>query len=113
MTVMRKHSKLCLNCGVRPAQRIIPYGYMPCKICTARHKKYKVGETIEITTEAIREGRKEYRDDVLQRMRGNTASLEYIKKYGKKGFTKEQIREARNVWGEYYSDTNERFDKKI
>lgn len=49
--------------------------------------------------------RKEYRDDTLQRFRGGTPSLEYISKYGVGGFSREEVKNARNVCEEdYYVD---------
>lgn len=76
-----------------------------------RQAKFNVAPTIELTTNEIKESRKEYADDILQSRRGSTASLEYIKKYGTKGFTKEELKGARNVWTENqpYVDITERF----
>lgn len=91
---------LCLNCGKNESQIVQPYGVLPCRECTELQKKYKAPVTIEVTTNHIREERKEYSRDILQRYRGNTPSLEYIKQYGTNGFTKEEIKQARNVWTE-------------
>lgn len=98
----------CLNCGKGQAIKKDPYGYLPCIKCQKKALQYKVGETIEITTSTIKESRKEYAADILQRKRGDTPSLEYIQKYGTKGFTKEEVKNARNVWGSYYQDKFER-----
>ena len=109
----KKKSKLCLNCGKNKARFIPPFGWLSCLKCTKEQRKYSVRETIEITTGEIREDRKKYMKDILQRQRGSTPSLEYIKAYGTKGFTKEQVKAARNVWGnDYYQDKSERFEKK-
>ena len=90
-------------------------GYMPCRTCQARQKQMsKPGNTIELTTGDIKESRKQFEADILQRQRGDTPSLEYIKKYGTKGFTKEELKEARNVWTENkaYVDKTERYKDK-
>jgi len=101
----------CLNCGVGEARKVEPFGYLPCAACVKSQSKYKVKETIEVTTDEIKEARVEFADDTLQRYRGSTASLEFIKKYGTKGFTEEEIREARNVEEGFYQDKEERYNE--
>lgn len=95
---------LCLNCGKRKARKDPAYGWLPCLKCTKEQRKVSIRETIELTTNEIKEERERYHDDILQRYRGSTPSLEYIKKYGEKGFTKEEVKSAKNVWNEnrYY-----------
>ena len=95
---------LCINCSKNEAQKVEPYGYIFCKPCIARQKKYKVGEAIELTTDEIREDRKKYSTDIVQRYRGDTANKKYIKKYGTKGFTEEQVKNAKDVYPDYYKD---------
>lgn len=97
---------LCLNCGIGQAQRIEPFGMLPCKQCILNQRQYSVKEAIEITTSEIKESRKEYSKDILQRMRGDTPSKEYIKAYGTKGFSREELKRAKNVWTEnkFYKD---------
>lgn len=105
------HTPLCLHCGVRPAQQKSPYGFLPCLRCQKRHQKLKKPrETIEITTEEIRESRKKYREDTIQPFRADKLSKNYIKKYGTKNLqvTKAQVKEALNkpdVWG--HTDYND------
>ena len=68
---------------------------------------------IEITTEDIRIGRKEFKPDIYQRYRGDTASLEYINTYGTKGFTREEVKRARNVnEEEFYVNKEEKYHQK-
>ena len=100
----------CLNCGKRKARNVIPYGVLPCLPCTKRGREVQINSAIEITTNEIKEERKQYAQDIIQRYRGPTPSLEYIKKYGTKGFTKDEVKEAKNVWSEnnYYTDKTER-----
>lgn len=97
---------ICLSCNKRKARRVEPYGYLPCLNCIRRQRTYQAKETIEITTGEIKESRKKYKDDILQKFRGDTASKEYISLYGSAGLTKEQIKNARNVWTEnsYYKE---------
>lgn len=60
----------------------------------------------EWTTEAIRQGRKQYRKELLQPFRGGEVSKEYLDAYphAKKGMikegiiTKKQARNAKEVW---------------
>ncbi len=95
---------ICLNCNKGKAVKKEPYGYLFCKTCQIKQKRFKVGETIENTTEEIKESRKAYAPDILQRYRGDTANKKYIKKYGSKGFTPEQVKSAKDVYPGYYKD---------
>lgn len=102
---------LCLNCIKRPAQHIEPIGYTYCKPCIMRQKAYVVRDTIETIPESIKEDRKIYAKDILQKFKGDTPSLEYIKEYGATGFNKEELKRARNVnqSDSFYVDKNERY----
>lgn len=88
---------LCISCNKNKAQQIPTLGYMPCKKCIDKNKKYKAKTAIEIVTEEIKEGRKEFKDDIRQRYRGHTANKAFIEQYGTKGFTEEEVRNARYV----------------
>lgn len=105
MTIKMKITK-CLNCQINEAQYVEPYGYLPCTQCQDRHRKEAIKETIELTTDNIREERKAYHDDIVQKYRGHVASREYIRRYGKKGFTPEEVKNAKEVWHEnnYYRE---------
>jgi len=96
---------LCLNCNKNKARKDPVFGWLPCLKCTKRQRALSIKDTIEITTDEIKQDREKYADDILQRQRGSTPSLEYIKKYGAEGFTKEEVKAARNVWTEnnYYT----------
>ncbi len=108
--VVQNRAMNCPNCQQKPARKIEPYGYMPCKQCSDKYKKERVSAAIELTTSDIKESRKEYSKDIIQRYRGDTPSLEYIKQYGSKGFTKADIKRAKNVWTEnnFYVDKGEK-----
>jgi len=95
----------CLNCNKREATKHEVFGYLPCKVCLKKQKRYRVADTIELTTADIKEDRKKFQADILQRYRGDTPSKEYIDKYGTKGFTQEELRRKKNVWTEdsYYN----------
>lgn len=99
----------CLSCNKRKAQVVSPYGALPCKTCQNRQKNFKSNEAIEITTSEIREERKEYAADIEQRYEGGTPNLNYINKYGTKGFTPSEIKAARARHGTYYRDSSARF----
>lgn len=101
----------CLNCQTNPAQYKLPYGWLLCSTCLKRQKSFKAPTpAIEITTEGIKTDRKAYKKDILQRYRGGTPSLEYINQYGTKGFTREEIKQARNTnEEEYYRDKEDRY----
>lgn len=102
---------ICINCGKNPAQKLPPYGWMNCQSCQENQKHYQIPhQAIELSTPLILVGRKEYEKDILQSRRGNTVSLEYLKTYGAKQFTREEVKQAKNVWGEitYYSDATEK-----
>lgn len=103
---------LCLNCNKNIAQVKSPYGILPCKLCVNKSKKYKAGMAIELTTDAIREDRNKYRTDIEQRYDGFTPNLNYIKKYGTKGFSPEELKKAKARTGTFYRDSHEKYDPK-
>ena len=82
--------KKCLTCNKNEAQIHTTYGVLPCKECQERQNEYRAPDTIELATEGMREERKKYHDDILQKYRGDTPSREYANKYGKDKFTKEE-----------------------
>lgn len=100
----------CLNCGKGKARNVPPYGYLPCTTCTRKNRNIQINPAVELTTNEIKTSRKQYAADIVQRYRGATPSLEYIKRYGTRGFTPEEIKEAKNVWSEnsYYENKTER-----
>ena len=98
-----------MNCGKNKARKVEPFGYLPCQSCVDKQAKYKVRETIECVPDEIKEARVEYHDDIIQRYVGATPNLAFIKKYGVKGFSEDEIREARNVDEGFYADKEERY----
>lgn len=102
----------CINCNINKAQLKSPYGYLPCKPCVKRQKRYKAGQTIEITTDAIKEDRNVYSSDIEQRYEGNTPNLNYINKYGTRGFSVDEIKRAKAAHTTYYRDSWERYNPK-
>lgn len=88
-------------------------GYTYCKVCIDKQRKLpKLGETIELTTDEIREDRKIYSSDILQSRRGGQLSKEFVKQYPDKvnamikegTATREEVKNAQNVWieNDYY-----------
>lgn len=109
----KKHiNLLCLGCGIRKARRVEPYGYLFCLKCTKRQKTFNAGETIEITTSDIKEDRKKYENDIQQRYEGDTANLNYINKYGTKGYTPQELEKAKAAHTTYYRDSHEKYNPK-
>lgn len=108
MTGSVKSNIKCLNCGKYWAQKHPMVGILPCIKCQVRQKKYKVQETVEITTNETKMQRKEYRRDILQRYERGHANLDYIKEHGKQGFSHEEIQKARSSETTYYVDREAR-----
>lgn len=106
---------ICLSCEKGKAINKPPFGWLPCQNCQNRQKKYKVKPAIEMTTNAIKEDRQRYKQDILQRYQGDTPNLDYIKKYGPSGFTLEEVKRARHVYteNEFYVDKSEKVEKLI
>lgn len=98
---------ICPVCLKNPADIHSYYGYLPCGGCRKNQSGYqKPKETVEMTTPAIKEARKEFKEEIVQPFRGGVVSKEYIEKYGTAGIkaTKQEIKNARNVWDDtsYY-----------
>lgn len=97
----------CLVCSLNEAIKHEIYGYLPCQSCQDRQAKYsQPNKSVEMTTEAIKSSRKEYKDEIIQPFREGVVSKEYIDIYGTQGInaTKQEIKNAKNVWDdlEYY-----------
>lgn len=96
---------LCPNCNQNKATNDKRLGLLPCKRCqnlsTTGLRKHQ-----ELTTDFIKNQRKEYKDDMLQPWREGILSKEYIQTHGTKGIkvTSQEIAKARNVWNDYYED---------
>lgn len=77
-----------------------------------RQKKFKVGRTIELTTDAIREDRNIFASDIEQRYDGDVPNLNYINTYGTKGYSPAELKKARARHGTYYRDSMDRYNPK-
>ena len=97
---------LCPVCKTNEATRHPTLGVLPCEVCRDRQKANRVLEPVEFTSQEIKEGRKQYKDEIIQPFRSGEVSKEYIDKYGyqRLGITKEEADKAKNVWSdsEYY-----------
>lgn len=94
-----------MNCGTHEAVKHPTYGWLPCDSC--QKKRVEVSESVEFTSESIKEQRKEHRDDILQPHREGRLSKEWLDKYGekaaqKRGFSRSEIVHATDVWGDTY-----------
>lgn len=78
------------------------FGVLPCSFHQLQRRNNSLPHLpVEITTEEIREGRKEYFTSTVQPWRGHTASREFIEAYpddAKKTFTPKEIKKAQYVW---------------
>lgn len=97
----------CLNCNKNKASKDPRFGYLPCKYCrdksTAKPQKPQ-----ELTTDAIKNDRKEFKKDIYQPFRNGQVSKEYLEAHGTKYIkvTDEEVKTAKNQWSdlEYYGD---------
>lgn len=98
---------ICANCEKFPATKDSRFGYLPCTRCQNKTTR-KPSPKQELTTDAIKSDRKEFKKDIYQPFRGGEVSKEYLDANGREGIkvTDEEIRSARNLWddNEYYSD---------
>ncbi len=95
----------CLNCGLYEAIKHETLGFLPCKRC--QNLTHLVPQKqIELTTQEIKDSRKEFEPDIVQPWREGELSKEYLQRHGTKYIkaTPEEIKNARNVWGGYYID---------
>lgn len=100
---------ICPVCKKNPAIFDPYWGWLPCLPCRTRQSKYsKPKQTVEITTEEIREARVEHKDEIVQPWRGGVLSKEYLRANGTAGIkaTPQEIKNAKNVWMEnsYYKE---------
>lgn len=97
---------LCLQCNQQDAVWNNVYGWLPCQTCT-RQPSIERFDSVEFITDSIKTQRKEFGKDIVQPHRKGELSKEYVDAYGAqsaldKGFTKEEVKRARNVWDGYY-----------
>jgi len=98
---------ICSNCEKFPATKDSRFGYLPCYLCRNKNT-LKPSPKQELTTDAIKNDRKEFKKDIYQPFRGGEVSKEYLDANGRDGIkvTDEEVKNARNLWGdgEYYQD---------
>lgn len=93
----------CPVCQKEPALKDSYFGVLPGKKCRERQKDYSLpNNPVEITTQSIKDSRKEYAKSIVQPFRGDELSKEYLDAYGTKGIsvTDKQVKKAKNVWPE-------------
>jgi len=82
------------------------YRVWKCPKCGEVYKGNRHKGVLEFTTDAIREGRKQYRKELLQPYRQGEISKEYLDAYPKNRdgmlregiLTKKQVKNAKEVW---------------
>jgi hypothetical protein len=86
--------KKCPTCQKRRANYSKEYGYIACNYCLRLKNIPK--RQAEITTDKIRNQRREYKKDIIQPYRDGVISKEYIETYGTAGIkaTDKEIRNA-------------------
>ncbi len=96
---------ICLNCNKYPATKDPRFGYLPCQICRDKLTN-KPSPKQELTTDKIKNDRKEFKKDIYQPFRNGQLSKEYVDAVGTKYIkaTPEEIKNAKNIWSdlEYY-----------
>lgn len=93
----------CPVCRKEPAINDSYFGILPGKNCSARQREYSSpNNPIEITTQPIKDSRKEYAKSIVQPFREGELSKEYLQAHGTKGIsvTDKQVKNAKNVWPE-------------
>lgn len=98
---------ICLNCNNESAIKHPRFGWMPCLNCQNR-TTIKPQKPQELTTDAIKSDRKEFKKDIVQPWRNGQLSKEYVDAVGTKYIkaTPEEIKNAKPVWEhDYYSDS--------
>lgn len=89
---------MCPTCNKNKSITDPVYGITECQQC--RNKGTRPKRPVEFTSDSIREGRREYYNDVIQPYRGDTLSKEYLEVYGTKGIdpTPEEVKNAKFCW---------------
>ena len=91
------------------------YGYLPCQACQNRESQLKKpGSIPEFTSEKIKEGRKQFADDIEQPHYKGHLNKRWLDIYGTKaakrhGFSEKEIKHAKytyNGLGKYYKEGN-------
>ena len=93
---MRKRIK-CLRCGKNYAIKNEHYGWLPCKSCQLEEENIRPKQSVEFTTDFIKDSRREYAKDILQPWRDGVLSKEFVEEYGTTGVvaTESQVKNAR------------------
>src|SRR3984957_1556884 len=96
----------CANCEINEAIKDPRFGYLPCTRCQNK-TTIKPSPKQELTTDAIKNDRKEFRKDIVQPFRNGQLSKEYVESVGTKYIkvTDEEVKAAKPVWDDldYYS----------
>ena len=93
----------CPVCHKELAIKDSYFGILPGKNCSERQKEYSLpNNLIEITTQPIKDSRKEYAKSIIQPFRDGELSKEYLDAHGTKGIsvTDKQVKNAKKVWPE-------------
>lgn len=96
--------KICTVCKKNESRFDETLGYLPCEECKNRRLGIKTPESVEFTSEQIKEDRKIYSRDILQPFRDGVVSKEYLETYGTKGIQvdEEDVKKAVPTTDSYY-----------
>lgn len=106
---------LCPACQYHDAQLDPYYGYLPCSNCQNRQANLnRPRQQSEFTSEAIKEQRKAFKNDIEQPHRKGILNKRWVELYGKeaakkRGFSEDEINHATYVYSgddTYYNDNN-------
>lgn len=105
----------CPVCRTNDAIKDPYYGYLPCERCQLEQSRLKrPGNIPEFTSDTIKEGRKEFKDDIEQPHRKGEVNKRWVDLHGvdaakRHGFTDKEIKKARYVYtgdDSYYKEGN-------
>ena len=95
----------CYVCKKNEGIKNENYGWLPCQSCQNKQGRLrKAARQSEMVGENIKAQRKQYLSDILPAHRKGVLDKGFVEKYGAKkakeqGFTNEEIKKAKYVWG--------------
>ncbi len=94
------------KCG-NPKEYNPAYGFLDCRSCRDK-EVVALSRPFDFVPDRIKEERKEFQNDMIAPFRNGQVSKEFLDLYGrdKIDVTDEEVKNAKNVWGEltYYKN---------
>ena len=91
----------CLICQNNEATTHKTFGILPCRSCLEHQRGLsKVRQPTELTTDSIRQQRREFKADIIQPWRSGELSKEYIETYGDQHIKTDsgEMKKAKYTW---------------